>query len=139
MVAEGLVFHVLPDGGDARGSSFTLPATWLAAEGRGQVDVHVTTLVPGAVRGNHFHVRRRELLLVVHQESWSAHWDEAGDGTPVHSRTFGGQGAVLVEVPRLVSHAVRNDGSLPLQITGFSEGSYDPASPDAFPRRLVAS
>ncbi|MFI6655336.1 hypothetical protein ACIBL8_07475 [Streptomyces sp. NPDC050523] len=115
-----------------------MPDTWLAKGGGGHVDVHVTTLMPGAVRGNHFHVRRRELLLVLHEEAWSGHWDEAGDGTPLHSRTFGGRGAVLIEVPRLVSHAVRNDGSVPLHITGFSDGEYDPASPDAFPRSVVA-
>lgn len=137
MGVNGLIFHVLPDGGDERGSSFALPATWLGSAG-GPVDVHVTTLVPGGVRGNHFHRERRELLIVVHQGAWSVHWDEGSEGTPVRSRVFEGRGAVLIEVPPLVSHAVRNDGSAVLQITGLSDGLYDPAAPDAYSRTVVA-
>jgi dTDP-4-dehydrorhamnose 3,5-epimerase-like enzyme len=137
MGVNSLIFHVLQDGGDERGSSFALPATWLGSADR-SVDVHVTTLVPGAVRGNHFHRARRELLIVVHQGAWSAHWDEGGEATPVHSRVFEGRGAVLIEVPPMVSHAVRNDGSAVLQITGLSDGVYNPAAPDAYSREVVA-
>ncbi|MFG2824864.1 hypothetical protein ACGFX4_36225 [Kitasatospora sp. NPDC048365] len=129
------MFHVLPDGGDVRGSSFSLPDTWLQAVA-GFLDVHATTLVPGGVRGNHYHLSGRELLLVLHRESWSAHWD-TGEGTPVSSRTFPGPGAVLVEVALGCSHAVRNDGSTDLQIIGFRDRPFDPADPDAHPREVV--
>lgn len=127
--------RVLADGGDERGSSFALPATWLQAVD-GPVDVHLSTLVPKAVRGNHFHRDRRELLIVVHQDAWSLHWD-TGEGTAVHSRTFEGSGAVLVEVEPLASHAVRNDGGADLLITGLCDRAYDPAAPDAWHRNVV--
>lgn len=136
MDGAGLAVEVLKDGGDARGSSFPVPAAWLRRLGVIE-DVHVASLVPGGVRGNHYHVTRRELLLVVHQDSWSLHWD-CGDKSAVVRREFSGAGAVLVFVPPYAAHAVRNDGKAELQITGMSDGLYDSSAPDAFPRRVVA-
>ena len=130
-----MTFHVLKDRGDDRGSSYTLPATWLS-QVAGTVDVHATTLVPSKVRGNHYHSVRQELLLVLHQDAWSAHWD-TGAGSPVLSRVFTGAGAVLIEVDRGAAHAVRNDGSLPLQILGMCDGPYNPVAPDSHPRKVV--
>jgi len=129
-----LVVHVLPDSGDVRGSSFSMPATWLDAV-EGAVDVHVTVLSPGYVRGDHFHLVRRELLVVLHESDWSLYGD-SGAGSAVSQRDFQGSGAVLVEVPVGVSHAVRNRGSADLRIIGLSRGPYDPAVPDAYPRKV---
>jgi dTDP-4-dehydrorhamnose 3,5-epimerase-like enzyme len=113
-----------------------LPATWLDAV-NGPVDVHLTTLVPHAVRGNHFHKHRRELLVVQYGGPWSVYWD-AGEGTVTRGRPFEGQGAVLLDVPPLISHAVRNDGPVELHIIGLCDRSYDPTAPDAHFREVVA-
>lgn len=135
MSVQELSVTVLDDSGDVRGSSFPVPGPWL--EKIGQIkDIHASTLVPGAVRGNHFHVTRRELLLVLHAQPWSLHWD-SGEGTDVTRRVFGGGGAVLVAVPPLSSHAIRNDGTTVLQIIGMTDGEYDPAAPDAYRRDVV--
>lgn len=132
MTRSGVSVEVLKDNGDARGSSFMLPPEALRALGA-VADMHATTLVPGAVRGDHFHVTRRELLLVMHGDAWSLHWDD-GEGTAVRRRRFEGAGMVLVTVPRLSSHAVVNEGAEHLRIIGMTDGPYDPAAPDAFPR-----
>lgn len=123
------------DTGDDRGSSFPFDAP---------VDggpyplrhLHVTTLRPGHVRGNHFHEERLELLVVTYADAWTLHWD-TGDGTPVQRRRFAGAGAVLVRVPRQFSHAVENDGGGELHIVGLSDLPYDPARPDAVRRPVV--
>jgi predicted RNase H-like nuclease len=95
---------------DARGSSFPvdLPAETFE-------ECHVATLRAGGVRGNHFHTRRHELLIVVYAGRWTLLWDD-GEGTPVQSRTFDGAGAVLVEAEPMTAHAVRNDGVADLQL-----------------------
>ena len=124
----------LADTGDARGSSFG-PPPGLFAERFPLADVHLTTVVPGAVRGNHFHLERHELITVMSAGPWSLHWDD-GDGTPVRTRDFGA-GAVLIRVPLGASHAVRNDGTTPLQVIGMTDGPFDPRRPDAHPRRVV--
>jgi len=65
--------------GDGRGFSFTAPAEGLDFVGR-MADVHLASTKPGEVRGNHYHLRRREAIMVLPGTKWSLHWDE-GEGS----------------------------------------------------------
>jgi hypothetical protein len=111
--------------GDARGFSFTAPKEALDFVG-GAVDMHLASTVPGSVRGNHFHLRRREAIILLPGTAWSLHWDE-GEGMPAQHRSFDGGSAVLVLVSTGASHAVRNDGNALLWLVGCSSEAYDPA------------
>jgi len=123
----------LSNSGDARGFSFTAPAEALAFVGR-MSDVHLASTLPRAVRGNHYHLRRREAIVVLPVAKWSLHWDE-GDGAAAQHREFGGTSAVLVLVSPGASHAVRNDGDEPLWLVAISSETYDPA--DSVLRKVV--
>src|ERR1700732_5615984 len=92
----------LKNGGDARGLSFTLPLHALEVLER-VADVHLASTRPGAVRGNHYHVSKHEIILVLPGASWSLHWDE-GEGLPSQHRNFSGGTAVLVQVSPGCSH-----------------------------------
>ena len=111
--------------GDARGFSFTAPAQALQFVGR-MSDVHFSSSKPGAVRGNHYHLKRREAMVVLPGAKWSFHWDEGENDTPKH-REFDGRGAVLVLVSPGASHAIRNDGDEELRLIAISSEAYDPA------------
>jgi dTDP-4-dehydrorhamnose 3,5-epimerase-like enzyme len=126
---------VIKDSGDDRGSSFPAPDACFGGEFTMR-DAHLSTLLPGHIRGNHFHVARHEILMVTSADRWSLHWD-SGIGTPVEARTFDGTLAVVIQVPPYASHAIRNDGSAPLHIVGLTDGPFDPAAPDAYPRRVT--
>jgi oxalate decarboxylase/phosphoglucose isomerase-like protein (cupin superfamily) len=119
--------------GDARGLSFTAPAEALAFVGR-MADVHLAATAPGAVRGNHYHLRRREAIVVLPGTTWSLHWDE-GDGMSAQHRSFDGSVAVLVTVSPGASHAVRNDGDQTMWLVAISSESYDPA--ESVTRKVV--
>src|SRR6266849_457565 len=80
----------LTDTGDSRGSSFVTPVECLEFLGAVR-DVHIATINPGAVRGNHYHQRRREVLCILHTDRWSLHWD-SGPDTGVRMETFSGSG-----------------------------------------------
>lgn len=123
----------LSNTGDARGLSFTAPAAALAFVGR-MADVHLASTGPGAVRGNHYHLRRREAIVVLPGAKWSLHWDE-GEGSAAQHRAFDGRGAVLVLVAPGASHAVRNDGDGMLWLVAISSETYDPA--ESVARRVV--
>jgi dTDP-4-dehydrorhamnose 3,5-epimerase-like enzyme len=125
----------LRDTGDARGRSFSIGGAIGDAIGRVE-DVHFATIVPGAVRGNHYHVARREAIIVLADDSWTLHWD-SGEGTAAERREFGG-GAVLLDVDPLSAHAIENSGARELVILGCSNGPYDADNPDAFRRVLCA-
>jgi dTDP-4-dehydrorhamnose 3,5-epimerase-like enzyme len=126
----------LENRGDGRGSSFSLPHRWLRVL-TALEDMHISTLLPGHIRGNHYHVDRRELIVVLYADSWSLHWD-GGPGTPVQRHEFEGSGAALIVIPPLASHAIRNDGRTDLQLMAASDGRYDPAAPDAYPRKVTS-
>jgi oxalate decarboxylase/phosphoglucose isomerase-like protein (cupin superfamily) len=111
--------------GDVRGLSFTIPADALAFVGR-MSDVHVASTKPGSVRGNHYHLRRREAIVVLPGTKWSLHWDEGGDSSAQH-REFDGSKAILVLVSPGQSHAVRNDGDRDMWLVAISSETYDPA------------
>ncbi len=110
--------------GDARGFSFTAPSDALDFLGR-IADMHLASTAPGAVRGNHYHLCRREAIVILPGPAWSLHWDE-GEGMAVQHRSFDGSSAVLVLVSPGSSHAVRNDGAAPLWLVACSSEPYDP-------------
>lgn len=119
--------------GDGRGVSFTVPAEALAFVGR-MSDVHLASTKPGAVRGNHYHLRRREAIVALPGAKWSFHWDE-GEDSPAEHREFDGSLAVLVLLSPGASHAVRNDGDTDLLLVSISSESYDPA--ESVTRKVV--
>ena len=123
----------LSNGGDARGYSFTAPAEALAFVGR-MADVHLASTGPGSVRGNHYHLRRREAIVVLPGGRWSFHWDEGEGAAPEH-REFDGGRAVLVLVSPGASHAVRNNGDATLWLVAISSETYDPA--ESVTRKVV--
>jgi dTDP-4-dehydrorhamnose 3,5-epimerase-like enzyme len=123
------------NGGDNRGTSYKITSEALAFLG-GIADVHVTSVAPGAIRGNHFHSRRREVIMVVHASEWTLHWDE-GENTPTHRRQFSGLGAETILVEPGTSHAVQNTGTNVLSVIGFSPEPYDPS--ETIPRVLTES
>lgn len=134
-----LVITELADSTDERGLSFSLSPDTLSHL-KTIEDVHLAAIKPGHVRGNHYHVKKSELITVVYQDAWSLHWD-SGPGTAVMRRSFSGTGAVSIIVPRYWSHAIRNDGGKDVWLFNASDMAFDrtlpdPADRDA-PRREV--
>jgi mannose-6-phosphate isomerase-like protein (cupin superfamily) len=123
----------LDNHGDGRGFSFTIPTEALDFVG-GVADIHLASTAPVEIRGNHYHLRRREALILLPGTAWSLHWDE-GESTPPHHREFDGSSAVLVLVAPGASHAVRNDGETPLWLVACSSLPYDPA--ESVARKVV--
>jgi dTDP-4-dehydrorhamnose 3,5-epimerase len=121
---------------DGRGFSFSLPNRTLVFLGSME-DIHITTLRPGQVRGNHYHSHHKEIVCVLFHDKWSLHYD-AGPGTPIEVKEFSGEGARIVEVAPLCGHAVRNDGAKDLFIIGLSNLRYDERNPDTSMRVLAA-
>ena len=115
----------LETGGDARGLSFSMPRE--ALDFLGEVaDVRIAASGPGTVRGNHFHLQKRQALISFPGPAWSLHWDE-GEGTQVQQRSFDGRGAVMALIPPGCSIAVRNDGEQLLWLVTSSSKPYDSA------------
>ena len=119
------IIQVPNSGGDVRGDSFTLPRE--AMEFVGEVkDFHIATIVPAAVRGDHFHLRRLEVLVVLYTDSWRFYWDE-GAGAVIKSTAFNGAGTTAILIEPGHSHAVENLGASSLIFCSLSSEPYDPS------------
>ncbi len=112
--------------GDARGFSFSAPRQALEFIGR-IADVHLASVLPGGVRGNHFHIRKRQAIVFLPGSAWSFHWDE-GENTTIQRRQFDGKSAVLVLISPGCAQAMRNDGSSPFWLVACSSELYDPGT-----------
>ncbi len=124
---EPLAVTVLEDRDDGRGSAFYLPAEALEWLG-GVEEVHLVTARRGAIRGNHVHRRRREVILVRSQGPWKLAWRPPGGETAV--RRFEDPCGILLTVEPGTAHAIQNLGAPELVITSCSSARLDPDDPD---------
>ncbi len=120
---------------DLRGEIYAIAASELAFLGQAR-NIHFGTVTPGSVRGNHFHKRARELLIVRFRDAWRFAWAAAGS-TLVQTREFGVQGCVLIRIGAGVPHAVENLGAIDLSLLSVSNLAYRKDDPDLFPRLLI--
>ena len=109
--------------GDARGAVFEpLEPQRLG----GWHNVHAVITEPGAVRGNHRHLRGTEIssvsgaALVRYQEGM-----ETRDAQVPAGEVW------RFEFPAGVAHAFKNTGDKPFLIVSFNTELHDPATPDA--------
>jgi oxalate decarboxylase/phosphoglucose isomerase-like protein (cupin superfamily) len=136
-VADRVEAYILGDEGDEgdeRGRA------WQVGEGVDFLsaieDVHLMTLNPGCVRGNHFHRDKREILIVEHEGKWALFWDDGPEEEP-RERCFERGGVVAVLVPPGCAHAVENRGGGTMRIVAISDRPYDRSAPDAHRRVLT--
>ncbi len=132
-MVQKIQIQELTNNGDVRGFSFSAPTEALAFVVR-MSDVHIASIKPGAVRGNHYHLRRREAIVVQPGSRWSLHWDD-GENQPAQHREFSGERAIVVLVSPGASHAVRNDGVSDLWLVAISSETYDPA--ESVTRKII--
>lgn len=123
----------LEDRNDGRGSAFYLPDEALRWLG-GVEEMHLVTIRPGAIRGNHVHHRRREVIVVRSEGPWELAWRVAGEegegGGEVETQRFEGAQGVLLCVEPGVAHALKNLGDEELLVASCSSGRFDPGAPD---------
>ena len=117
----------LEDRDDGRGSALYLPDAALAWLGE-VAEVHLVTVRQGAIRGNHVHRRRRELILIRARGPWQLAWRPPAGEAVV--RRFDGPDAVLLAVEPGTAHAIENLAEAELLITSCSDGRFDPDDPD---------
>ena len=130
-----VIIHKLSGGGDPRGHSFNVPKEALRKIGATD-NMHIATIKPGHIRGNHFHAEGTEVIAVLYESPWELGWDDGPD-TGISTETFEGDGCVVVEIPPGCSHAVKNTGSAPLVIMAVMDKPYNPENPDMHKREVL--
>ena len=132
---KSLNYIYLDNKGDDRGESFSIPSEVFEFFGRLK-DMHIAKIAPNKIRGNHYHIARKEFIVVVYEDSWSLGWD-SGSKTKCQEKEFHGEGAVLIEVSSGASHAIKNTGDKTITIIACSDKSYNPKNSDTFRRDVL--
>jgi dTDP-4-dehydrorhamnose 3,5-epimerase-like enzyme len=130
-----LEFQRVENRADSRGDSYYIPRE--AIDFVGAIDeIHFATILPSAIRGNHYHIGRREFILLVFSDRWRLVWGSL-EGADVTTEDFDGKGAVLIQVQPRIVHAIKNTGNKPIELVSFSNKQYDPQNPDTFRKVLI--
>ncbi len=112
-----------PSWADERGWGLR-PLEALPVERAEVEDLHVVSLRPGAVRGNHVHERGTEWLLVCGGPAVAA-WRAPGQ-SEVGRMEIPGDAPYLLEVPAGMEHAVENVGREIIHLVAFSDEAEPP-------------
>ena len=81
-------------------------------------DLHVVSLRPGKVRGDHHHDGTEWLLIT---EGIVEVRSRASEDEPVRTQTLEGEHPILLEIPPGVRHAIRNAGERTIYLVAFSD------------------
>jgi len=98
----------------------------------GWKNVHAVITEPGAVRGNHQHLRGTEVTAVV----GPALVRYREDGQTCDAAVPAGE-VWRFQFPPGVAHAFRNTGDRPFLLVSFNTEVHDPVDPDAEPVELI--
>ncbi len=103
---------------DERGERYSMPQE--AVEFMREIDeMHYVSIVPNAIRGNHFHELSKELIILNYSDDWQLSW-RLPDDDRLYTRQFSGKGMILVEIQAKVTHAFKNTGNSPIYLFCFS-------------------
>lgn len=90
-----------------------------------QRNVHLVLTAPGAVRGNHYHERGTEIVVLLGPARVRVREDGAMRDIDVPDGA-----AYRFTFPPRVSHAFQGTGGGPMVLVGFNSTRHDPADPD---------
>ncbi len=115
---------------DGRGAVFEPLEPALLAGWR---NVHTVVTQPGAVRGNHRHVRGTEVTAV-----FGPALVRYRTGARIEERQVPAGQAWRFVFPPGTAHAFKNTGTTPVVMVSFNTEEHDPARPDAEREELIA-
>lgn len=115
---------------DGRGAVFEPLEPALLAGWR---NVHTVVTQPGAVRGNHRHVRGTEVTAV-----FGPALVRYSTGGRIEEQQVPAGQAWRFVFPPGTAHAFKNTGTTPFVMVSFNTEEHDPARPDAEREELIA-
>ena len=130
MTGAGVAIRKLQVHTDARGTVFEPLESRLLAGWR---NVHTVVSEPGAIRGNHRHVRGTEVTAVLGPALVRY---RVGDS--IEERQVPAGEAWRFEFPPGTAHAFKNTGARPMISVSFNTEEHDPARTDAEREELIA-
>ena len=121
--------------GDTRGALFNILETDIQFLDNIQ-NIHFGRICPGSIRGNHYHLQNKEILIISYSDIWTLAWAE-NDSAEISKKEFPGSGAVLIKVREGVVHSVKNTGDKNLEIIALSNRTFSRENSDTISKILM--
>ncbi|MBW2605624.1 MAG: hypothetical protein JRE28_15180 [Deltaproteobacteria bacterium] len=121
--------------GDIRGVLYNIPDSDMQFLDNIQ-NIHFGKIRPGSIRGNHYHLQSKEMLIITYSDTWTLAWAKK-DSDEISKKKFKGSGAVLIKVNEGMVHSVKNNGDKDLEIIALSERIFSKESSDTISRILL--
>jgi dTDP-4-dehydrorhamnose 3,5-epimerase-like enzyme len=97
-----------------------------------QKNVHIVITLPGFIRGNHFHKKGIETLLV-----YGPALIRIKEQGKIKDIIISEDNALRITIPPGVSHAIKNNGNKYNILIAFNTMAHNPRNPDVFPDVLI--
>lgn len=95
-------------------------------------NVHVVISLPGAVRGNHYHLHGTETMTVSGPAVVAIRENQS-----VQTIAVPDSAVYRFTIPPQVSHAIQNTGDKPSVLVAFNTFAHDPSQPDTVQDILI--
>ena len=90
----------------------------------------VTTALPGKIKGNHYHKRKTEWYCVIKGIGLLTLMDQYTKEK--REIEIGERNMVLVKIPPLTVHSIKNIGEEELFLLAYLDEGFDPVEPDTY-------
>lgn len=95
-------------------------------------DIHIVSMEPNTIRGNHFHLKKTEIILPLFGRitvAWKEN-DLVYKENPLPA-------TAMYLFPPGVPHALRNDGLVAAIAIAFGSEAFDPENPDSIKEEVL--
>ena len=124
----------LPTSSDNRGIAIR-PISDDELKSKKLFNLHLVSLKPGVVRGNHYHQYQNEVICVFGSRAKVVAVDNStGDR---EEEIIEEDRAVLLKIPRNISHAIKNIGDNILYLLCYSDRKYQQEKPDSIANKII--
>jgi dTDP-4-dehydrorhamnose 3,5-epimerase-like enzyme len=134
MEQQPVLIQYITNLGDLRGWTFRIPEEALAFLGEIH-EMHLASIIPGCIRGNHVHAGRKEVLFLQFEAECQFAW-ALRDSDQVHIETLSNHGGIMIQILPEIVHSIKNIGSKPVILLACSDGTFDPEYKDT-ERRVI--
>lgn len=93
-------------------------------------EIYISSAIPGAFKGGHYHVKTTEWFLVV--QGVGSFWCKSKDGSEWMAKPANASIPLVIEVRPEICHIFRNEGANDLVVLAYSNRPYNPEDPDTF-------
>jgi len=103
------------------------------AAGQTIENIHTGTIAVGQTRGNHFHKKQKEWMLLLNGKALFA-WKANGE---IKQKEVSSDERILFEFEEECPHAIKNISDHEIFLCAFANQEYDANEPDRFSEKLI--